>query len=168
MIRLLRLSKSRAKYNVQQKEFWNKNYLTESRIAPRVSCQRGERDADANVSDVELQEQRPHVLSAQLARDLGQRNFLQNLFCRDQNFFVQTQPLFGPVFPGVFVAQPEEDGSIDGHGLEEDEGSVEGDVDHVLLGWTGLALEGVAQLNAETIGNIQITNCKFLKQKLNI
>ena len=86
---------------------FNKYYLTKSRITPGVSCKRRERNADADVSYVELQEQRAHVLGAQLTRDLGQGNFLQNLLGRDQNFFVQTQSLLGPVFPSVLVAQPE-------------------------------------------------------------
>ena len=126
-----------------------KYYLAKSRITPGVSCQRGERNADADVSYVQLQEQRAHVLGAQLTRDLGQGNFLQNLLGRDQNFFVQTQSLLGPVFPSVLVAQPEQDSSVHSDWLEEDEGSVEGDVDHVLLGGTGLTLEGISQLNAE-------------------
>jgi len=87
------------------------------------------------------------MLGAQLAGDLGERDLLQDLLSSDKNLFVQVEPLLGPVLPGVLVAEPEEDGSVDGYWLEEDEGSVEGDVDHVFLGRTGLALESVAKLD---------------------
>ena len=45
----------------------------------------GEGDAEADVLHVELQEERAHVLRAQLARDLRQRNLLQNLLSRSQD-----------------------------------------------------------------------------------
>ena len=45
----------------------------------------GEGDAEADVLHVELQEERAHVLRAQLAGDLRQRNLLQNLLGRGQN-----------------------------------------------------------------------------------
>ena len=89
------------------------------------------------------------MLRAQLAGDLRQRDLLQNLLSSDQHLLVQVEPLLGPVLPGILVAEPEEDGSVDGHWLKEDERPVEGDVDHVLLGRPGLALESVAEVDAE-------------------
>lgn len=52
--------------------------------------------------------------------------------------FGQVHPLFVPVLPSVFVAEPEEDGSVHGDGLDKDERTVQDDVDHIRVTLTEL------------------------------
>ena len=95
-----------------------------------VSIQRIQRRGNTkpNVLDVQLQEECPLVLGA---RELTQGNLLQNLLRRGQDLLVQGESLLRPVFPGVLVAEPEEDGPIHCHGLDEDQRPVQRDVDEV-------------------------------------
>jgi len=64
------------------------------------------------------------MLRTQLACDLGDGYFFKNLLGGNKHFFVQIQSLLGPIFPSIFVTQPEQNCSVYSDRLNEDQRAV--------------------------------------------